>query len=100
MDQIPKYHGLNTTDQNLVFRHVRTFPSVEVCVYVIRTFVYSEPVCIHYLVYSEPVYTRDLVCSEPTCVHDLVYSEPAYIPDLVYSEPTYTFLSSFCEFDM
>ena len=82
MDQIPR-------TQNLVFRHVRAFPCVKVCVYDIRAFVYSDPVCIHYSVYNEPAYIRDLVYSEPAYVHDLVYSEPGYVHDLVCSEPTY-----------
>ena len=52
-----KYHGPNTTDQNLVFQHVRTFPSMKVHVYDICAFVYSEPACIRGLVYSELAYT-------------------------------------------
>jgi len=39
----PKYHELNTTDQNLVFQHVRTFPSMKVHVYIYATWPMVNP---------------------------------------------------------
>jgi len=52
-----KYHEPNSMDQNLVFQHVRTFPSIKMCVYVIHAFVYSQPACIRDLIDGEPAYT-------------------------------------------
>ena len=45
---IPKYHGPNITNQNFIFRHVCTFPSVNLCVYVYTPFVLLTHVYTHF----------------------------------------------------